>query len=218
MSFCPKCKAEYINGRSDCADCKVLLVETLSDIINEDAITNLQDIEEEVFEEEIPTIEDEEPKKERIYTFVSKKEKYKDYLSTAYTFVIIGFIGLVIITLNLLGIISVIKTSGVSAILFYGVMYATLLIFIGVGIHSFVTSNKMKSAIATEDAFLTEINQFITDKINNSIFTEDYSLLSPEEIYFQKTEIIKSILYTQFPDISPSLMEELVDKAYDSLT
>ena len=126
MSFCPKCKSEYINGRPTCADCGTPLVESLDDIIEESfpetSVQTGADVEDELentlFEnEETKNTESEKP--DRVYTYVSKKEKYKDYVSTGYTFLIVGIAGLIIVTLNLLDIIRLFHVSGASSILFY---------------------------------------------------------------------------------------------------
>lgn len=43
MPFCPKCKVEYREGFSVCADCKIPLVDSLDDIIDEEIIEEVEE-------------------------------------------------------------------------------------------------------------------------------------------------------------------------------
>ena len=240
MSFCPNCKSEYINGRPTCADCGAVLVESLDEIIvsvtEEDAYNgydagNTDNTDNDIFDN---TIEDEfsgdavlgevnadeetDNDEEIKYThaFVSQKDKYKDNLSTAYTFVILGLAGLVVITLNLLKIISIFHTSGASAVLFYTVMYSMFTIFVIVGINAFINASKYKQASVLEENRINELNTFITDNISLELF-EDISGESDEELYFNRTEFIKNKITESFPELDSSLLEKITDETYDKL-
>ena len=209
MSFCPKCKSEYINGRPTCADCGTPLVESLDDIIEDEPENTL-------FEnEETKNTESEKP--ERVYTYVSKKEKYKDYVSTGYTFLIVGIAGLIIVTLNLLDIIRLFHVSGASSILFYSVMYAMFVIFVFVSINSFKNSRCLKQEAETENNFLEELNRYLKTAVTKESFAETESIQSEEELYFNRTEIIRHIIVEQYPEIDNSLLEQTIDETYDRL-
>ncbi|MDD6571580.1 MAG: hypothetical protein PUF12_04225 [Thermoflexaceae bacterium] len=224
MSFCPKCKSEYINGRPTCADCGTPLVESLDDIIEESfpetSVQTGADVEDELentlFEnEETKNTESEKP--DRVYTYVSKKEKYKDYVSTGYTFLIVGIAGLIIVTLNLLDIIRLFHVSGASSILFYGVMYAMFVIFVFVSINSFKNSRCLKQEAETENNFLEELNRYLKTAVTKESFAETESIHSEEELYFNRTEIIRHIIVEKYPEIDNSLLEQTIDETYDRL-
>lgn len=224
MSFCPKCKSEYINGRPTCADCGTPLVESLDDIIEESfpetSVQTGADVEDELentlFEnEETKNTESEKP--DRVYTYVSKKEKYKDYVSTGYTFLIVGIAGLIIVTLNLLDIIRLFHVSGASSILFYGVMYAMFVIFVFVSINSFKNSRCLKQEAETENNFLEELNRYLKTAVTKESFAETESIQSEEELYFNRTEIIRHIIVEKYPEIDNSLLEQTIDETYDRL-
>lgn len=229
MSFCPKCRSEYINGRPTCADCGTPLVESLDDIIkesfpsgeeNEAADREAADFENEIEMNENETGENENSeieKPERVYAYVSKKEKYKDYISTGYTFLIVGAAGLMAVTLNLLGIIRLFQGSGASSVLFYVVMYAMFILFILVSMNSFKNSGRLKSEADNEDAFLEELNRYITANITKNSFPPAKSGQSEEELYFNRTEIIKNLILEKYPEIGSSLLEQIVDETYDRL-
>jgi len=138
--------------------------------------------------------EPEKEKPERIRNFVSKKEKYKDYQSTGLMFMIVAVAGITLITLNLLGIITIYKTSGASSVLFYCVMYAMFAIFIFVGFSSFKSAAKIKEASVSEEAFLRELNHYIETNITTSLFDFNEEADMPqEELYFKRTALIRSI-------------------------
>ena len=216
MSFCPKCKAEYINGRTHCADCQVPLVESLDDIIDA-AIAETTPVADSLSDISDEAIEDKEYKPERIHTFVSKKDKYKDYVSTAYTFFIVGIAGLILSTLNLLHIITIFRVSGPSAILFYVVMYGMFGIFIFVGVNAFTNSKRIQKEAMEEDNFFTTLDDFIKSSVNDDLFQDIDMNVSDEEIYFQRTEILKNIITGRYPDIDAALLEKTVDELYDKM-
>lgn len=230
MSFCPKCKSEYINGRLECADCGATLVESLDDIVDETIENNTDNelvddefdndnIEKDDIENEAIKIEDSDEAKQEIkYTqaYVSQSDKHKDYVSTGYTFVILGFAGLVFITLNLLKIINVFNNSGASAVLFYTVMYSLFAIFVFVGFNSFKNASKIKVMANLEQNQINDLNKYIEDAITSEIF-KDIETESEEELYFKRTEIIKNTILSQFPDLEESLLEKVVDDTYDKL-
>lgn len=221
MSFCPKCKSEYINGRPTCADCGTPLVESLDEFLEEENVL-LTDLENESSNDAEISAEDleettEKKKPERLYEFVSKKDKYKDYLSTAYLFLFVGIAGLIVITLNLLNIIQVFHVSGASSILFYGVMYAMFGIFLFVSMNSFKNSKRLKAEADTEDTFLKDMNTYLWENITQETFADMEMPESEEELYFHRTEIIKNMLLEKYPEINSSLLEQTIDETYDRL-
>ncbi len=229
MSFCPKCKSEYINGRTDCADCGTMLVESLDDIIEESNMPNLEELAaiateledavEAANESDADTIEDDaEPAKpERVREFISKKDKYKDYQSTGYMFVIFGIIGSIIVILNALGVISLFNRYGAHGILVHVVMGSMFVIFTFVGFNSFKNAKRIKAESVDEDNFVEELHNFIDATFTSESFKDLEDAESAEETYFNRTEIIKQGILEKFPEIDPSLLEQVVDDTYDKL-
>ena len=91
--WCPKCKNEYIAGITTCSDCNIPLVEELTEENTkayEDASIPLSDFFPEDFEEENGNPSS--APKPKVY--VKKDLKYEDVKSTAYTFIIVGIVGI----------------------------------------------------------------------------------------------------------------------------
>lgn len=232
MSFCPKCKSEYINGRLECADCGTPLVETLNEIIEETSQENEITEQTEVFEqnnydevfesdETVSNESDENDIARPKYTtsFVSHKERAKDHLSTGYTFLFVSIIGIIIITLNLTGVISIFRTYGASKILFYSVMYVMFIIFLLVSLNAFKNAKKINEDAQGEEEFIARIKNYIKDNITKEMLEACVSNDSDgsEDIYFTRIAMMKSILTTQFPDASEEMIDLLIDETYDSL-
>lgn len=221
MSFCPKCKSEYINGRTHCADCGTALVESLEDIMEEVNDTEPENTPVSEIPDEFSEENDEqepETKPERVRNFVSKKEKYKDYQSTGVMFIAVAVIGIAVITLNLLGVITIFRTSGASSVLFYFVMYAMFIIFAFVGINSFKNAARIKEASVNEENFLQELNSFVEENVTASAFDSvDTDDISQEELYFRRTELIRTMISEKYPDIDAGLLELTIDQTYDRI-
>ncbi|MGN0514796.1 MAG: hypothetical protein ACI4GD_10990 [Lachnospiraceae bacterium] len=227
MSFCPKCKSEYINGRLECADCGTQLVETLDEIIEENSQEDEIIEQDETFEHDSfdEVYENDETDEENIthpkYTssFVSHKERAKDHLSTGYTFLFVSIIGIIIITLNLTGVISIFHTYGASKILFYSVMYVMFIIFLLVSLNAFKNAKKINDDAQGEEEFIARIKNYIKDNIIKEMLEACVSNDSDgsEDIYFTRIAMMKSILTTQFPDASEEMIDLLIDETYDSL-
>lgn len=228
MSFCPKCKSEYINGRPTCADCGTPLVESLDEIMEDEVMDNsiensdsneasCDDVSSDDVSQDEVSQDEEKPKTKPLRAFVSQKERYKDYIYTGYLFLIVSIIGIALLTLNLLGVIQFFSVSGASAIIFYIVMYAMFVIFTFVAINAFNNSKKIKEKSIEEDNFFDELKTFIKENITLDKFVDCDTDTSDTEIYFQRTEIIRNTILERFPEINPSLLENVIDETYDSL-
>ncbi|MGN0160382.1 MAG: hypothetical protein ACI4AQ_03230 [Lachnospiraceae bacterium] len=233
MSFCPKCKSEYINGRTHCADCNSLLVETLEECENalennvdnfpEESIVSKEDTQS-VCEDAQDSYDDSPdssddapviPRHSRLYT--SKTDQFKDYRSTGYIFLLAGIAGLTVITLNAFHVLSLFSASGASAILIYVVMYSMFGIFAFVGVNSFKNAGRIQQEAQVENQYLEELHSFIQNNINKDLFTGEEEGVTEEQLYFNRTAIIREKLTTQFPDIEESLLEKTIDEIYDNL-
>lgn len=213
MPWCPVCKNEYVEGITHCPDCDVDLVDELSEEeLKNDSIEIPADYEfpedfdpREVLEEDL--LSEPGKKAEPAKSYKSPEERYEDMHSSAWTFLLVGIAGTAVMILCWLGIINL---PVYDFVLF--VMTAMFVIFVFIGIVSFQTAQKIKATIASEHSFMEEVIQWYhTTGCESPAFAELDPEQSEEILYLQKSEIIRSLLKEQFPDIDQALLEKLTD-------
>lgn len=172
--WCPKCKYEYREGIKVCADCGSALVDNLQKesepeeredgYIDEEPVTK-QSVDEAALMEMINNLSEEDAEKfrqtlkasqSRNYSYTTKREKYEDNRSSAWTFFIVGGAGLVLVLLHLAGIINF-NLSQFSKIMTSVVMGLLFVIFIIVGFISVNSAKKYRIEADEEDALTTNL-------------------------------------------------------------
>lgn len=204
MAWCPKCKNEYRKGINHCPDCDVDLVEELLPE-EEEKVEIPEDYE---FPEDFDPGEILEGPRERpayVKAYRSPEERYADMRSSAWTFCIVGGIGLVIMILALIGILT---------FPFHDfALIVMLLLFAGFfvsGIVSFRSAKKLQSLAASEHAFIAKITDWYHSEgmRSESVASIDVSL--PEELfYLRKYEAVSLLIREHFPDIQEDLLNKL---------
>ena len=151
--------------------------------------------------------------------YVSSKEKYKDNINSAISLLFVGIIGLVFIILLNLKIIplNIPKTTLLLATIVLGSVFV---IFIIMGIKSYLDGKKYQSNISAEEDSQLDIALFITEhlskeNIDNQI--ENIDELTEEELYIVRTEYIADIIHKNFEDADEELVESIIDDIYDKI-
>lgn len=259
MSWCPKCRSEYVNGRETCADCGSVLVESLDDINDDakdmfdfDALSDemkrrvLNELKKEnidpnivlnnsvkegtpeyiaqiIHEENAPSYEEYEAEaakadQEAVKLFVKKEDRYKDYRSTGYTFLIVGIIGLVFVITEFMGIIDLFNFSTGSRYIFTIVMSLMFIIFIFVGINSFKSCKKLKAEADAENRYLSELESWIKDNLSADKINENINQsLDTDILYEKRSQKIRNILLSHDADMNRSMLEHYVENTYIAL-
>ena len=151
--------------------------------------------------------------------YVSSKEKYKDNINSAFSLLFVGIIGLVFIILLNLKIIplNIPKTTLLLATIVLGSVFV---IFIIMGIKSYLDGKKYQSNISAEEDSQLDIALFITEhlsKENNDNQIENIDELTEEELYIVRTEYIADIIHKNFEDADEELVESIIDDIYDKI-
>lgn len=150
-------------------------------------------------------------------SYVSAEEKYANVNSSAASLLIVGFIGLVIILLDITKIYRF-PFSGASRILFLGTMGFLFVLFLIMGILSFKNAKKLSRKIKEEDKLQEKIRTYILEQLD--ISPADNSLNNdntPEEKYLIRTGYISSMVIQQFPKADSSFIDYIVEELYDEL-
>lgn len=149
--------------------------------------------------------------------YVSAKDKYSDVHSSGSSLLIVGFIGLIILVLDLTGIYRF-PFSGTSRILFLGTMGIVFILFLVSGIVSLRKAKALSSMISRETDLEKEIMAYITEKLDlspagNSIDEN----ASDEEKYLVRVEYIKGMVKKAYPDVDEAFIEHIVEMIYDDI-
>lgn len=145
-------------------------------------------------------------------------EKYKDNLSSAITFFVCGFAGIVILILNNIGVFSFINTKGSSGILMNIVLGALFVGFIVIGYLSLRYSKKIKSDAKQENDINLQVTSWLNENVSKDDIENSYDTDIPEEMkYFSRSEYIHKKIKAHFPNISDTIIDTITDNYIEQL-
>ncbi len=209
MPWCPVCKNEYREGITHCPDCDVDLVDELSEE------ETLQE------EEEVPLLTDEEKADilarraaaSRMSTYTSAREKHSETSSSAWTFLLVGGVGFLIVTLALLGVIPLpLNTFSLA------VMEVMFIVFLIIAALSFKNAMKLLDDISREDSLDETVHAWMKENLTMEELTADIDAETSEEMqYFMVSEVIRKRLMQQFPEVDDAYAEEMTENYYNEL-
>ena len=232
MAWCPKCKCEYVEGVTICADCGCELVDKLQEeqpepeLTQQDALAMIQavkesgkDIPEELFEEmegaEEFFSDEDEPSAGYQSPYVNNEEKAEENRTSAYTLLTVGGAGLIVIALFFLGIIDF-GTSLTNKYMITGVMGVLFILFIVMGIVSLKNSKILTKKAHKENNLTAEIKKWCIDNLKEKEIDQLLSLeqQSLELKYFQRFDYMKKAIQKQFMNLDESYLDRLIEEVY----
>ncbi len=223
MSWCPKCRNEYVEGVTTCPDCDVELVNELPEEYYpleepmEDDMETAMEISMEVEDEELgERLEDEEAvqmfselRSEASSVYVKKKDKYADLKFSGISFLAFGIVGFAVVILNAMGIIQFFNAF---SMLIMGIVFA---IFFAVGISSLIRASKLKGVVKEEERATEEITAWIKENITDErIAGMIDSEQSEEDNYFTVHSALCELTAENFPFFSKGYIDQLMDDRY----
>lgn len=152
---------------------------------------------------------------EASHAYVEIGKKYEDAKSTAWTFLITGGIGILLLLLLWTGILplsfSVFTRTLITVVL--GILFIFFLI---IGFKSFSEMKTLASAKDKEERTTLQIMQWFqenysADAISNGMDIGDIPL---EQLYFLRSENISRLMKEEFPTLEETFMEYMVEKIY----
>lgn len=229
MPWCPKCKNEYREGISKCADCGC-------ELVSDEEFQEAQRLEERkaeagtamenAFEESLASLENadetasEEKKAEKsaaagYLPYKKNSEKAEDNRSSAWTLLGVGGIGMLAVILGILGVIPL--RIG-NPYMFYGVMSAIFILFIVMGLVSMKNARIFAKEAESENSLRETLEkwcreQLTAEQIDAEVANENDLETIPEEIlYFKRYEKLKDKLNHQFMNLDQAFLENLIDE------
>lgn len=144
-------------------------------------------------------------------------DRATEYKAGAATLLLMGIAGMVVLILVDIGIIPLYFTTD-RKILINTVLGGTFVLFIGLGISSYITYKKLCAQVKIDD----ELEQNVINWFNSTVAVSDLTANennkeSEEVLYFQRFKSIKSKINGQFSDLDPAFVEYLADKLYNDL-
>lgn len=245
MPWCPKCKEEYREGIAVCAECGEVLVEALEEDVEDERCEAAA--EETAGEEGMPDVEetDDEPadydwdeeksaaeKDEDIQdgemeepeetdglqgtknaAYVKKADEYKDLVGTGYTFVVLSVLGLVYLVLCQLKVIPI--SYNILALI---VLTAMFVVFIIIGISSFVKAGNIKELIGSEEEESKSILSWLREHVGaDRLEAMKGEEESEEEYYLNLTEVLKGELKEVYTEAEDGYLEMLIEEYYSEV-
>lgn len=231
MAWCPECKCEYVEGIRVCADCGCELVETLEEEKEEEWVEDIEIVSSvkhsyDMFpfyahpETEMPAFNEEEIR-DKIYKgrYVSNAEKAQENRTSAYTLLIVGCVGLIVIILFFFDLLPIHRLA-INKYMISGVMGVMFILFTILGYTSLRNAKVLAGEARKEDNLTLEIKKWcrgciFPDYIDKELdFQED----TAEELkYFTRSEKIKDMIMEQFMNLDEDYLDHLVDEIYPEI-
>jgi hypothetical protein len=147
--------------------------------------------------------------REAASVYVTKEEKYKDYSSTAWSFLIVGIAGLIFTALNIMGYFSFFANP-----VSYTVALLLFILCLFVSISSFRSAKKAKSEIAAENDFTVAIKQWMEENIREGDFPTEET--ASEILFLNRMNEIKAKVVAQFGEIDEGFLDEITEEFYNT--
>lgn len=237
MAWCPKCKCEYVDGITKCADCGCDLVSRLNEedqmtdwdkeiaaramaIIQKEQqslIEQSQAIQKEVIEEKPVKATEKENAYRGIY--VNHEERAVENRTSAYVLLSVGGIGLVLIVLYFFDMLPIHRLIG-NKYMISGVMGSLFLLFFIMGIVSFRNSKILDKKAKKENNLTQEIKKWCLENIlkENADEMLSFDENTPDELkYFPRFELMKEMVKRQFMNLDEAYLDRLLDEIYPEI-
>ncbi len=209
MPWCPKCKNEYREGFSVCADCGSVLVD-------EETFVRLEaeqpaDFSSEAAEEKAGASQSRGKGESSRIPYRDNAERASENRSSAWVLMAVGGFGIAVL---ILGITGMIPLHFSNAYLFYGVMAAVFILFLVAGIISMKNALIFEKSAESENSVKTALLDWCRQNLRKEDLDQQIGIEekpSMEILYFRRFEAIKAKLNHQFLNLDQGFLEKLID-------
>jgi len=150
--------------------------------------------------------------------YVDQKLKHMEERSTAFSFTIVGIIGLIVVLLLDLNLLPL-KVFGTQKVFMSIIMYLLFLIFLLVGIKSFVNLKKISKDMEIQEEFESDIlGSFVDtyrDKLSEIADTMEFDTEQDKFFYFN--ELLTEQLQKEYPNLNEGEVDHYAEQIYDKI-
>ncbi len=175
--------------------------------------------------ETVPDLDEMNPEEQEQISgsrYGSAVSRYEDYRSSGSVFTVLGGLGVLFSASNLCGILSIFNVFSATVLLVF------FCIFFALGVFSYAKAGKLKGAADHEKELIAAANQWLSEHITkeslhafdelsvrNIAIEDDATLARTEDIlYLNRIDAMRETLGNLFPDLNPSLAEQLAEEYY----
>lgn len=146
-------------------------------------------------------------------SYVKQEERYRDYNSTGYTFLLIGIAGFVVMLLSWIQVLKIFHGNLIAQVVFTIISIGCIII----GFQSIGKARCLKKGIGNEKALTDRIFNWLEENINREELEEICQKDQSDEInYLNQVAYIKEQLMEEFKDENEDYMEQLIEEYYDT--
>lgn len=155
--------------------------------------------------------------------YQSSASKAEDNRSSAYTLLAVGGIGFIVVVLILCNVIPLYQNAGISKYLVCGVMGAMFVLFIVFGFVSMRDSKLLLNKAKSETSLRSEISKWCQENLDRAAVDalvqaeEAEEELTEEEMYYRRTEKMRSAIEDKFMNLDEAFVDDFVDAYYQEL-
>lgn len=164
------------------------------------------------------TTQAEEVAEERkTHVYIHHSQRHQELLSSAYSLLIVGVIGLVFILLAVLKVIHL-PFPEMTTYLMEITLGILCVIFVGVGVHCLKSARSVEKLAQEEDKLTSEITQWFKKSFDTFVIDTDIEEELEEEIkYFKRCEAMKQIIKQSYGDLEEGYLDRLIEELYQYL-
>lgn len=229
MPWCPKCKTEYREGFTVCADCGSELTDSEpSEAAEEreygeaperyggwDETSEHGELTEDGAEE----TDGKQRSVGKTALYQDSAERASDNRSSAWILLILGVLGLVVLVLGMLEILPI--RFG-NSYLFYGVMGAIFILFVVAGGVSMKNARLFEKKAVSENTLRESLRDWCGENLDAQTIDAAVAAQSEEEgeevLYFKRCQYIRERLNHQFMNLDQGFLEQFIDGyVYDEI-